>query len=184
MIHLNQSEEQKERASKALKKTWKEYPDFNELSHQWQKDDPERLKKVTKKALELAREKPRYVSKCEKQIKEWLHELGFKTKTNRFIIEGKNRFYDVRIDKLLIEIDGPWHFKHFYKRFNESNFDETVDKLKNQHAINNGYTLIRISNWGDKLEDQKVAIMAYINSYLLGTLDQTKIHYWGKAYEN
>lgn len=182
MIKLNKSKQQRVKASKHLREKWQE-DGWNEKSHAWQKDK-EKLMAATKAGVEAMKNSPiTYVSKAEKHIKNWLKELGYKTKTNRFLIEDKNRFYDIRIDNLLIEIDGPWHFKKFFERFKEHSFDPSIDEAKNQHAIENGYTLVRISNWGDKLEDQKKAVVIYINSYLSETLDQTKIHYWGKAYQ-
>lgn len=179
MTNLNKSKEQREKASKHLKNKWKE-DGFNEKSHAWQ-IDKEKVRAVTEKSLIKARETSTFVSKSEKNIKNWLKDLGYKTKTNRFIIENTNRFYDIRIGNLLIEIDGPWHFEEFYSRFKNPNFDPSIDKLKNEYAVNNGFILLRVSNWGDRLEDQKNIVKAYIDN-----IDNLPpgIYYEGVKYEN
>lgn len=178
MIKLNQSDEQRAKASKHLKEKWKE-EGWNEKSHAWQ-EDREKLIAATSAGVEAMKKSETYISKAEKEIKSWLHSLGYKTNTNRFLIEGKNRFYDIRIDKFLIEVDGPWHFTEFYDRFKEHNYDPSIDKAKNKYAIENDFILLRVSNWGDKLEDQKAIIKAYLNR--LGELEPG-VYYEGKRYE-
>jgi hypothetical protein len=179
MIKLNKSDKQRAKASKHLKEKWKE-EGWSDKSHAWQ-EDREKLMAATQAGVEAMKKSETYISKAEKELKKWLHELGYKTNTNRFLVEGKNRFYDIRIDKFLIEIDGPWHFKEFYSRFKDPNHDSSVDEAKNKFAVDNGYVLLRVSNWGDKLEDQKAIIKAYLDR-----IEEIKpgVYYEGIKYEN
>lgn len=168
-----------DKLSKRMKSYWKD-PEFNKKCHAWQ-EDKDRVREVTRNSLKKARLTERYVSKAEKEIKKWIKELGYKTNTNRFLVEGKNRFYDIRVGRLLIEIDGPWHFEEFYSRFKKHNYDPSIDESKNQYAIDNGFVLLRVSNWGDSLEDQKSIIKAYLDK--VDNLE-SGVYYEGVKYEN
>jgi hypothetical protein len=59
--------------------------------------------------------------------------------------------------------------------------DPNIDKAKNKYAIDNGFVLLRVSNWGDKLEDQKTIIKAYLDK-----IDELNpgVYYEGVKYEN
>jgi len=168
LTNLNKSEEFRSKSSETMKKTWSENTDMSSFSHQWQLDDPDRVKEVLIKARSHENFNC-FQSKPEKEIRRWLkEELGYKLNSGRFFIEGHNRFFDIRIEDLLIEIDGPWHFEEFFYlkdgsyRFIERRWDPTIDLLKEKFAIDNGYYLLRVSNWGDKLEDQKDIILEFL----------------------
>jgi len=66
------------------------------------------------------------------------------------------------------------------KNIVKHNYDPSIDESKNQYAIDNGYILLRVSNWGDKLEDQKTIIKAYLDK-----IDELAfgVYYEGKKYE-
>lgn len=168
MTQLNKSNEFRFKSSETMKNTWTENTSMSDFSHQWQKDDPDRLKEVLIKVRSHENFNC-FQSKPEKEIRRWLKEdLGYKLNSGRFFIEGHNRFFDVRIDDVLIEIDGPWHFKEFFflkdgsYRFIERRYDPTIDILKENFALENGYYLLRISNWGDSIEDQKNIIKIFL----------------------
>jgi len=180
LIKLNKSKEQRKRSSETLSKTWKNHPTMNEKSHAWQ-SDRERLIEVTKPAVEAMKNSEVFQSKRENEIKEWLREIGYALDSGYVLIEDSRRYFDIRMGDLFIEIDGPWHFEEFFDRFTDSKIDPISDKIKNQFIIDNGYTLLRISNWDESLEDQKNAILAYINAYEEGSLGK-RIHYWGEKY--
>lgn len=186
LIKLNKSKEQRKRSSEAMKKTWKENPKMNERSHLWQ-EDKERLREVTKPSVEAMqkafKEAHVFNSKNEKAIRSWLKDLGYHLNSGRILIEGRNRFFDIRIGDLFIEIDGPWHFDEFFDRFKNYERDSSSDNAKENWIRENNYTLIRVSNWEDKLEDQKNLILAYIKSYEDGSLEK-RTYYIGEKYEN
>ena len=186
MTRLNKSEEYRKKDSERMKNTWKNNDEMSKLSHQWQKDDPDKLNRV----LETARSVPKkrtLKSKPEKEIRRWLKEdLGYKLNSGRFFIEEHHRFFDIHIGDVLIEIDGPWHFEEFFfkkdgtDKFKNGRFHGEVDKLKEQFAIENGYYLLRVSNWGDKIEDQKEIIKTFLEQkHLL----QKNIYKRGRKYD-
>jgi len=186
LTDLNKSEEFRSRSSDTMRKTWKENSEMSDFSHQWQLDDPDRVKEVLIKARSHENFNC-FQSKPEKELRRWLKEdLGYKLNSGRFFVEGHNRFFDIRIDDLLIEIDGPWHFEEFFYlkdgsyRFIERRWDPTIDLLKEKFAIDNGYYLLRVSNWGDSIESQKEIIQTFLEQK--STL-QKNIYKRGKKYE-
>lgn len=169
MVRLNKSKEQRKRSSETMKNTWATHEGMNEKSHKWQ-EDKEKLREVMKRSHEAIgralKEEYIFVSKNEKAIREWLEELGFHLDSGRILIEEKSRFFDIRIGSLFIEIDGPWHFDEFFDRFPDHVRDPSSDNDKDEWILKNRYTLLRVSNWGDALEDQKAIISAYLDKDL------------------
>ena len=175
LTNLNKSEEFRSKSSSTMKKTWSENTDMSSFSHQWQIEDPEKLKNVIKICTSAPKVEV-FKSKSEKEIRRWLKEdLGYQLDSGRFFIDNHYRFFDIRIEDLLIEIDGPWHFEEFYymsdgsdrfKNCENSKNEEifSIDRAKEKFAIENGYYLLRVSNWGDKLEDQKNIILEFLKN--------------------
>ena len=54
------------------------------------------------------------------------------------------------------------------RQFMSGNFENeeifSIDRAKEKFAIENGYYLLRVSNWGDKLEDQKDIILEFLKN--------------------
>jgi very-short-patch-repair endonuclease len=90
-------------------------------------------------------------SKGEKQCLKLFERLGIECKT-QFLIPGERFRYDFKFDyngkKYILEWDGIQHFKYryFFHRDPSSFYDcQDNDVRKTQHALSNGYKLIRIS---------------------------------------
>ncbi len=107
-------------------------------------------------------------NKPEKILYEYLKDIY-----KEYKIELQTRFswcrkklnlpYDFLINelKIIIELDGPQHFKQI-SNWQSPEIQQEIDTFKNNNAIENGYTLIRIlqtdvcnnkNNWQEKLNN-------------------------------
>ena len=187
LSNLNKTEDFRQKSSETMAKTWAENSEMSSKSHSWQKTDREKLLATTAKSRNHENFNC-FQSKPEKEIRRWLKEdLGYKLNSGRIFIDGHNRFFDIRIEDVIIEIDGPWHFESFFfledwsHRFKERRFTPEVDKLKEEYVLENNLLMIRISNYGERIEDQKQAILDFLSRK--DDLDRKKIHKWGEKFE-
>ena len=67
--------------------------------------------------------------------------------------------YDICIpsEKILIEVDGPYHWKRsMYKTEEEWEYRQLCDRLKEQHALENGWQLSRINLSEEKITKRHI----------------------------
>ena len=192
MARLNKTDEFRKTSSETMKETWKNHSSMNQKSHQWQKDDPEKLQETLMKGWEkslFSFGQNGFIrsSKNEREILKLLKEK-YDLKSGRFLIEKMYRFFDINVeDKILIEIDGPWHFEFFYSRFKKPQSKQMMTRLKadrekNCFALKNGFHILRISNCGLDLSHQFTVIDNFIRN--IAHYKQNCIYWFGKEYRD
>lgn len=106
------------------------------------------------------------ISYPEKFMRSVLEQNNIKYQQQvKFMIENKKRYWDFVIEdkKLIIEMDGGFHYTD--KGFGKLCIDtQENDKLKDQWAINNGYTVYRI--------DSQQSNMKYLKDNIINTIDE------------
>jgi len=124
--------------------------------------------------------------KTELKLFNWLKEQNFIAKTQAKFEWCKNERclpYDFLIEnlKLLIELDGPQHFEQV-SNWKDPLETQLNDEKKNRLAIENGYSMIRISQeivWDD-LENWKIQLKNIIKKCI--KLDKVEIIKIGSVY--
>lgn len=83
----------------------------------------------------------------EKKIRDYLLDNNYDFETEYSPYWAEKRRYDFRIKNILIEFDGEQHFqsKLYFDIDSTLEHRMMVDKMKNDMALKNGYSLIRIS---------------------------------------
>ena len=105
-----------------------------------------------RKILKSARLRKKFDNRCEKKLYTILRQLFGKTFRD-FRAEwapspkGVALEYDLVVPekKILIEVDGPYHWnRDLYKSDEAFEYRKLCDKIKEEHAANNGWKFFRI----------------------------------------
>jgi very-short-patch-repair endonuclease len=131
--HNNFSEEKKESIRKSLQKSWK-------------KRSKADIVEMNKKALQNMSKAGREGSKIENFIFEKLEDLGYNpVRHKKGVIPNSNLEPDIILPdiKLIIEIDGPTHFKPI---FGQDRLDKVIasDAEKNALFLQEGFCVLRV----------------------------------------
>lgn len=190
LTNLNKSEEFRSKSSSTMKKTWTENSKMSSLSHQWQLDDPDRLREILEKARAKFYKVKGYSisSKAERAIIEEL-KLNFEISRKPIKILESYREYDIRIDSenIYIEIDGPWHFKFFYNRFDNDEgyfLREKSDFDKSTYCLENNIFLLRVQNVNNSIEEQLSVVRKFLDLVKSNQITPDKIYWYGELYRD
>ena len=101
----------------------------------------------------------RGISYPNRFMNEFLKQLGISFQREYRVETGRKYDFYIPAMRLLIEMDGSFHFME--NKFTGESVDKQkeIDKQKNQYAIDNGYTLIRILSSPEKFHVIKKSIL-------------------------